>query len=108
MSAKHTPTPWHTFPTNHDEDQHEFDIYPVNGMCIAEVGSAYGDEITAANAAFIIRAANSHEALVRALKSTLKSHDVLADMMRSRGMWPKSMDSATDEARATLTAAEDA
>ena len=64
---KHTPTPWIVDPgtvTIHAQN-------PINGSCIASVlgtGDEDSDQVSLADAEFIVRACNSHEALLEAAK----------------------------------------
>jgi hypothetical protein len=62
MKSKHTPTPW--------KEDHQGGLYieGKNGEYIAEVESEGGREEQFANAAFIVRACNAHDALVEALQ----------------------------------------
>lgn len=70
MTQQHTKTPWRL--------QHEpnyFNIQTEEGYAIADT-CEYGSVVAnrAANAAFIVRACNSHDALVEALEEILE-HD---------------------------------
>ena len=55
----HTPTPWHL----HKVSERDYNIGDSNDSCIA---TAYWNE---ANAEFIVKACNSHDALLEALKA---------------------------------------
>jgi len=64
--ADHTPTPWHTGSTFNDELVMAFDD---NRECIVaelKVDSDLTGDRSDANAAFIVKAVNSHAALVKA------------------------------------------
>ena len=58
MKTKHTPTPWIINP------QHTGGIFASFGERIGECGQA--------NAEFIVKAVNSHDALVEALKEAVR------------------------------------
>jgi hypothetical protein len=57
----HTPTPWNV---TRDENDARALIRDGNFMRVAECGRAFVPGIAEANAAFIVRAVNAHEALV--------------------------------------------
>lgn len=64
-TSQHTPTPW-----NYDADKHH--IVSNSKFLVARMeGKLFGP----ANAAFIVRACNSHEALVEALEAMEKACD---------------------------------
>jgi hypothetical protein len=64
MNTTHTPTPWH----RHDSEQ--FTVCGQDGLSIASTAVESRPEIESdANLAFIVRAVNSHAALVEALDS---------------------------------------
>lgn len=63
MPREHTPTPWHVGP------HYRSDVESREGR-VAECGLTKGDR-GVANAEFICRAVNSHEALVSALRRSL-------------------------------------
>lgn len=66
---KHTPTPWTVGPANQKahEDSHA-GIHGADGFIVAEVQADVEELPAGANAAFIVKACNSHDALVEALK----------------------------------------
>ncbi len=64
MELKHTPTPWQEF---EPQTSKLLTIEDFKGNHIASIGHR-NSEAVAANAAFIIRAVNSHDALVEALE----------------------------------------
>jgi hypothetical protein len=69
--ADHTPTPWHTGSTNHTELVMGF---RDNIECVISESDPELDmpmDEAAANAAFIVKAVNSHDALVKALRKAL-------------------------------------
>lgn len=78
-NAKHTPTPWVASPDEYDEELGQWTIRDDNDGYIADVRNPYTDydmQVAYAadpacrirhDAAFIVRAVNSHEALVDAL-----------------------------------------
>lgn len=66
----HTPTPWEYAPTSAEDDR--FDIYQANtGYTIARTVNNAHVDCRKANAELIVRAVNSHEALVQACKAAL-------------------------------------
>lgn len=68
--AAHTPTPWHVI----EEDNCTFSImHTGSGQWIATVHG--GREYDEQDAAFIVRACNSHAALVGALEALLRVAD---------------------------------
>lgn len=63
MSAQHTPVPWHVGPHyKYDIESREGRICECNGM---------GSSRAVANAAFIVRACNSHDDLLKACVDVL-------------------------------------
>jgi hypothetical protein len=97
MSAKHTPTPWHL--TN-DEIRSECTRDRFVASC-EFIDFIKGDDDTAenlANAAFIVRAANNHDALVEIARTMAAemTADSTGDMIR--------YGQAVDRARALLLA----
>jgi hypothetical protein len=82
--TQHTPTPWHN----------ESVVIPAQGGWIwtAPHGEIIattfthniGEEVAAANAAFIVRAVNSHDTLIEAVSFALK----FADMQAGKGNEP--------------------
>ena len=92
---KHTPTPWQTtgdgliWRGKPDEN-------------IAQVlARPYDGELNSANAAFIVRAVNSHQALVAALERMLGAYEADKEAGFSFGN-----DNAADQARAALRLAK--
>lgn len=70
MTQKHTPTPWKTDGNEIWQEKpiienKHFHICKVHGVCQTQVNKA--------NASFIVRACNSHDELVEALKRTHKA-----------------------------------
>jgi hypothetical protein len=62
--SEHTPTPWMALP---DESGHEtYVVGPKSDHPVADCQFGFGSEDNA-NAAFIVKAVNNHDALVRAL-----------------------------------------
>lgn len=91
----HTPTPW-AFNGLH--------IYAANSFYgIADVTNHNGYPCNAANAAYIVRAVNAHEGLVRALELFLAEFDDASVQMRT----PIAYYKAVDAARAVLAAAKE-
>ncbi len=94
--AAHTPTPW--------GDNNNCQFVSPSGLLIGDTGN--GDQRTwaerRANAAFIVRACNSHAALVAALEEIDRrlSQQVDADT----ATWPE--ETCRDIARAALAAAK--
>ena len=88
-TANHTPTPW-----RRDETDESCFVIPRNDLqtvqivCVLGEHSDVADATDYANAAFIVRAVNSHDALVEALEAVLYRQDkskVLAALIRARG-----------------------
>lgn len=95
-AAKHTPTPWRVVNGNRIKDElMPFDRDERDTILITTV-SGHGDcESDKANAAFIVKAVNSHYQLVAALQ----------EMMQYAGIIEERCDSvATDAARKALDA----
>lgn len=65
MSTKHTPTPWKEGKSS--APMTECIILSESGYVIGEVYNCQDNPENTANAAFIVRACNSHDALVEAL-----------------------------------------
>ena len=63
----HTPTPW-TRGANFDIGI-VGDGYAGGGRTVLHVSNSFGEDIRNANADFIVRAVNSHEALLRVVKA---------------------------------------
>ena len=92
---KHTPTPWHVVAGTLIKDElMPFDRDERDTALIATADGDPTDVRAAANAAFIVRAVNSHEQLVAALRACLD-----ADGISQRR-------AASALARAALAAAE--
>jgi hypothetical protein len=75
MEAKHTPTPWRVIDNEPGNGYGSMDITPLliegeSYAIAAVIGDVAGID-PQANAAFIVRACNSHDALVEALKELL-------------------------------------
>jgi hypothetical protein len=69
MSAAHTPTPWIA-----EDNGHFWQINTANGLVADLVESTHmfdGTDAGEANAEFIVRACNSFDSLVDALRETL-------------------------------------
>jgi hypothetical protein len=60
--SKHTPTPWKIY-----DDSNPLHI-AIKGYYSSTGGAHVADILSPANAAFILKAANSHDALVKALE----------------------------------------
>lgn len=77
MNSNHTPTPYHV-----GEGKASIIIYDSRGNAIADAKTFHGkheDGQAEANAAFIVRACNSHAELLEALETLLKQYDILLD-----------------------------
>ena len=73
MTQNHKPTPWKILNTNHT-------IVSKNNECIAEYNNRrWSHDQCQANAAFIVRAVNSHDALVEALEKSRIQHNECED-----------------------------
>jgi len=77
MTTHHTPTPWRTVVLK--DKRHRMTVIMAGGSFdkAVQVGCCYANHVSheeaAANAAFIVRAVNSHDALVEALGPTLNA-----------------------------------
>lgn len=71
----HTPTPWHLTFVGHELEDQRWQIHD-NRIAIADVTGKFGNrevnEEQEANAEFIIRAVNAHDALILALQRIVK------------------------------------
>jgi hypothetical protein len=81
-NTKHTPTPWRLIEGNLiKQDYRPIGLDDSSGVLIGSVcghpssGFYPTEEEGAANAAFIVRACNSHEQLVNGLKNALEDGD---------------------------------
>lgn len=92
----HTPTPWHV---SHTVDCDLTGLRHIRSIKDGRCGLINIATITPANAAFIVRAVNSHEALVAALELLLAQADACDAF--SRTFKPESRDAA----RSALAAA---
>jgi hypothetical protein len=63
--TKHTPTPWHRA-GDYIVSEDEIAVAEITNPCLAS-------QTEDANAAFIVRAVNAHEALVRALRELIEA-----------------------------------
>ncbi len=94
--SKHTPTPWHLHKT------HDHAAHISNCACVhmTRPENIIGCEIDPANAAFIVRAVNNHDALVSSLSDLIQALD-------EDGRFDKNPDptSISGRARAALNAA---
>ena len=107
----HTPTPWEHTPMA--DGRHHFlgilcteyrgnetaPYHPLVASVFHGMGQLAPREIAEANAAFIVRACNSHAALVAALEQVCF---VLTDEYGANATWP-----CIDQARAALAAAKE-
>ena len=109
MASEHSPLPWVVGRPDVDGDaRYSYGIRDREDWVLADVlttcaySDAAGRELAEANAEFIVRCVNSHEALVAALKGL---HDDIAEYARINNLggfdnhWMKA-------ARAALTLAE--
>jgi hypothetical protein len=75
QKVRHTPTPWHVEPYAWDEGKSLVIIggKPNDSIIVARIAPDSEDQIPRkldeANIAFIVRAVNAHDALVKALKA---------------------------------------
>jgi hypothetical protein len=102
MEAKHTPTPWRVIDNEPGNGYGSMDIAPllIEGEFFA-VAAIIGDVARIdpqANAAYIVRACNSHAALVEALKAC-------AGVLSGEGMSKSSLVDALEKTRAALALA---
>ena len=76
MKTEHTPTPWKI------DDNNSLPLGVIadnaDGDGIAEIGKRNSENL--ANASFIVRAVNSHDALVAAVAT---AHELLTDSLRA-------------------------
>lgn len=115
--AEHTPTPWSIKRAKFPADgQYDYGISAVlmdgKPYCIAETFGRCSLNFTLeaeANAAFIIKACNSHDALVKALRECVQDI-VFCERVRDPSFNPRSLGVGTvlGDAIATLDAADGA
>lgn len=98
MSA-HTPTPWRVIKRG---NQTQSRTYVVGGPS----NEMIDPPVNAADAAFIVRAANNHDALVAALREMLDLALEANTPGAMRTGWADAFARAVPDARATLAAAE--
>jgi len=82
MTTKHTPTPWEAEKLTAGSGAGEYALTSLVDYRIGYVSNFNGHEQNAANAAFIVRAVNHHEALVNELKS---ARETLLDLAKDVG-----------------------
>lgn len=103
--AEHTPTPWKT----DAEVGHEAILGP-DGLMVADC-SIFHRKIKAsrlpANAAFIVKAVNNHDALVKALRDLEEANDRLA-ALRTQEMYLAMLDAGQEFVLADLQDARNA
>lgn len=75
MTTEHTSTPWTVITKNHLEGADGHLIGRAMPICDAEVQIDEAYKLSDANAAFIVLAVNSHDALVKALVVAEKGLD---------------------------------
>lgn len=101
--AEHTPTPWTT---------DDFNIFGANDALLASQESVQLDyETCAANAEFIVRAVNAHDALVAAAEQALWHWGSDSDrraILDAGGGWKTDTFDAVDQIRAALRLARGA
>ena len=102
MSHKHTPTPWEL-----EQDSWISGLHSHRRSIVASCNDdgVIPAEAQAANAAFIVKACNSHDALVKALTLTLSELSSCARQLESMGRcWrpDSSVAKAQEAARAIL------
>lgn len=101
--SEHTATPWHI--------QHEFDFEPTFILAGEDeellVAACRPDELpnARANAAFIVRAVNAHDALVEAVKQLLQAYAPNAQRSADEE-GEQCLHSSVQRARAALKLAE--
>ena len=91
----HTPTPWHLIPAEATSTDYDYTILDAENNPIADIPVESSPE----NGRFIVRACNSHAALVAALESLIGELDPSELDYDGRG--------AFYEARAVLAAAKE-
>lgn len=100
--AEHTPTPWHTGSTINTELVMGFrdNVEVVISESDPEIDMPLDE--ASANAAFIVKACNSHDALVKALNGMVEMY---ADMVNSGdcGFWDPEKVKEVIAARAALS-----
>lgn len=101
MDTKHTPTPWYasTQPEGHFDIMDGPNLNTATVLCTRFEFSERKDEMHA-NAAFIVRACNSHEQLVAALQEAI---EIIQAIDQADNTCSKRID--VSEFRAALTAA---
>jgi len=78
----HTPGPWKVAEEGHMGRGRGVGIIDTDtGALVAEVGT--GDDASAVTAAFIVKACNSHDALLDALRKLVKEAQGMSDQVHS-------------------------
>ena len=103
-SAVASHTPWELLPNGYIRPNHKSPVALLKLRSPWIEGAWDDDAEAAANAAFIVRACNSHEALITALEL---AEDVLSRRPHSTEIWPNGMHPQTGitQIRAALAAA---
>ena len=105
MNAKHTPTPWET-----GSLMSRVQVWPAGWpvpMCVADCAAKYAPESNGeqcANAAFIVRACNNFEELVKALERAV-DHLIMDLDRNGKGIQSHDTPEALIQARAALAKA---
>ena len=95
--SKHTPTPWHLEEIVEGVEE----LKGMRSICGPDGDApSVSDYVELADAELIVRAVNSHNALVAALERFVRDADNVADALNITGL-----DDAIEQARAALRAA---
>jgi hypothetical protein len=109
MSTKHTPLPWFyqsdVIYSKTPSDGYETTAVAYVGDELRHVGGLQYGKPRDANAALIVRAVNSHDAMVKALETAVDRLEMVAErrMPNSNAFIP-AVDAALEQCRAALSA----
>lgn len=98
--AEHSKLPW-----RYDEDEDGKDIVAFDGRMVADINPSRGHGV--ANAALIVRAVNSHDALVAAMEEAISRLETVQDDVGYQfdGDFTSPQDKLLPRLRAALAAA---
>ena len=108
QSSSHTPTPWRRERLTDHEGAGFKLVSSKNGrQCVAAVllDDAGASEVEA-NDAFIVRACNSHDALVASLRAAVAQHQIRCDLAERLGLTPPTQEKWVARARTALAQAQ--
>lgn len=106
MSAQHTPTPWMV--SDSDASNYGAEIITSSKTKAKRVACRLGGPDRDGNAAFIVRACNSHDALVKALKRCMVDLDAAKLLAQHTIGEPHGLNQTLEIARTALALANGA